>query len=148
MASAQCPPVDKRNPARALNRVSKLVTRHFDRKLASVGVNVAYLAVLGPLSVLPSMSQKELAASTGSSQAAMAELLARMVREEFLRRDQDPSDKRQALFSLAPKGSAVMPQIRRVIDAGNSEVFASIGEEGLESLLTLLARIEAGSESW
>lgn len=136
-------PVDKRNPARVLNRVSKLVTRHFDRKLARAGVNVAYLAVLGPLSSTPGMSQKELAASAGSSQAAMAELLARMVKEEFLQREQDPSDKRQALFSLASKGAAVMPTIMQVIEEGNSEIFATIGDDGLEELLTLLTQIEA-----
>jgi len=140
--------VDKRNPARAFNRVAKLVTRHFDRKLASIGVNVAYLAVLGSLYTTPSMSQKELAASSGSSQAAMAELLARMVKEKLLRREQDPSDKRQVLFSLASKGSSVMPEIMRVIEAGNSEIFTGIGEDGLEKLLALLAQIEAGSANW
>lgn len=135
-------PIDKRNPARVLNRVSKLVTRHFDRKLAAAGVNVAYLAVLGPLSSTPGMSQKELAASAGSSQAAMAELLARMVKEELLHREQDLSDKRQALFSLAPKGKAAMPAIMQVIEEGNSDIFAGIGEDGLYKLLTLLAQIE------
>lgn len=142
MAPVSYSPVDKRNPARVLNRVSKLVTRHFDRKLAGVGVNVAYLAVLGPLSSTPGMSQKELAASAGSSQAAMAELLARMVKENLLQREQDPSDKRQALFSLAPKGIAAMPAIVQVIEEGNSEIFTGIGEDGLEKLLTLLAQIE------
>lgn len=135
--------VDKRNPARALNRVSRLVTRHFDRKLAGVGVNVAYLTVLGPLSAKPGMSQKELALSSGSSQAAMAELLARMVKEKLLQRQQDPDDKRQALFSLAPKGTAAMPTIMQVIEEGNSEIFAAIGDAGLKQFLTLLAQIEA-----
>lgn len=142
MGTGAYSPIDKRNPARVLNRVSKLVTRHFDRKLAGAGVNVAYLAVLGPLSSTPGMSQKELAASAGSSQAAMAELLARMVKEGLLHREQDLVDKRQALFSLAPKGEAVMPAIMHVIEEGNSEIFASIGDDGLEKLLTLLVQIE------
>ncbi len=143
MATTSYSPIDKRNPARVLNRVSKLVTRHFDRRLASIGVNVAYLAVLGPLSSTPGMSQKELAASAGSSQAAMAELLARMVTEELLHRKQDPSDKRQALFSLAPNGTAAMPAIMHIIEEGNSEIFGSIGEDGLVTLLTLLAQVES-----
>lgn len=134
---------DKRNPARALNRVSRLITRHFDRNLAAADVNVAYLAVLGPLSATPSMSQKELAASAGSSQAAMAELLARMVKEELLGRVQDPLDKRQTRFSLASKGAARMPEIMKVIEQGNLEVFSTLGEDGLELLLTLLNRLEA-----
>lgn len=136
-------PADRRNPARALNRISKLVTRHFDRMLVSSGVNVAYLAVLGPLSTNPGMSQKELAASAGSSQAAMAELLARMVKEELLQRERDSADRRQVLFSLAPKGIAAMPTIMQVIKAGNSEIFGAIGADGLDELLTLLAQIEA-----
>lgn len=143
MAKAPYSPIDLRNPARALNRVSKLVTRHFDRKLAGAGVNVAYLAVLGPLSSKPGMSQRELAASAGSSQAAMAELLARMVKEELLQRDGNPADRRQALFSLAPKGAAAMPTIMQVIETGNSEIFGAIGAGGLDEFLTLLARIEA-----
>ncbi len=143
MTPLAIPTADKRNPARALNRVSKLVTRYFDRKLGAAGVNVAYLAVLGPLSATPGMSQKELAASAGSSQAAMAELLARMVAEELLHREQNPSDKRQALFRLAPKGTAALPDVMRVIAEGNSEVFANLGDVGLEELLTLLGRIEA-----
>lgn len=133
---------DARNPARALNRISRLITRYFDRKLVAAGVNVAYLAVLGPLSATTSMSQKELASSAGSSQAAIAELLARMVTEGLLDRVRDSSDRRQIQFSLAAKGKALMPEIMNVIGDGNAEVFSSLGDDGLELLLTLLKRIE------
>ncbi len=143
MAELEYSEVDRRNPARALNRVSRLITRYFDRRLAGAGVNVAYLAILGPLSATASMSQKELAASAGSSQAAMAELLARMVKDDLLNREQDGFDKRQTRFSLAPKGTEVMPEIMRVIGEGNAEVFSAIGDDGLDTLLSLLNRLEA-----
>lgn len=136
-------PLDERqNPAKVINRVAKLVTKYFDRKLANAGINVTYLAVLGPLSSTPALSQKELAVSAGSSQPAMAELLARLVKEGFLSRSQDTRDKRQVLFSLTPKSVSILPEISSVIREGNAELFSALGDDGMKELLLRLAQIE------
>ena len=138
------PPVsnDRPNPARAINRVSKLVTKFFDRKLVAAGVNVAYLSVLGPLAEKQKLSQKELAVLSGSSQAAIAELLARMVKDGLLSRSQDDRDRRQVLFSLTPSGTALLPSIQSIIEKGNVEIFADLGSNGIDELLMRLKQIE------
>lgn len=145
--TAQRPiPQHLRNPARTMTRLSRMITRHFDRKLAELGVNVAYLSVLGPLAATRSLPQKDLATSAGSSQPAMAELLGRMVKEGLLERVRDPSDKRQVLFSLTPKGKALMPQVASVIAEGNAEIFSVLGDTGLETLVSLLGCLEVRLE--
>lgn len=130
------------NPARTITRLSRLITRHFDRKFAELGVNVAYLSVLGPLAVTSFMPQKDLAATAGASQPAIAELLSRMVKDELIERIRDPADKRQVLFSLSAKGKELMPQVANIIAEGNAEVFSVLGDDGLKSLVSLLGRLE------
>lgn len=134
------------NPARTITRLSRLITRHFDRKFAELGVNVAYLSVLGPLAATSSMPQKDLAATAGASQPAMAELLARMVKDGLIERIRDPADKRQVLFSLSAKGKELMPQVANIIAEENAEIFSVLGDDGLKSLVSLLGRLEVRME--
>jgi DNA-binding MarR family transcriptional regulator len=136
-------PRDTINPSRTLTRIARLTTRHFDRMLAGSGLSVAYLGILGPLFQGPPLPQKELMASIAGSQAATAELLARMVKEGLLDRQQDPSDRRQVLFSLTSAGAKLMPEINRVIREGNDEVFSIFEPSELETLVSLLSRLEA-----
>lgn len=133
---------DNQNPAKVLNRVAKLVTRYFDRRLIDLGMNVAHLAVLGPLSKGEALSQKELAASTGSSQAAMAELLSKMVKDGLLSRQRGSHDRRLVLFSLTPSTISRLSEVHNIIAEGNAAIFADLGASGIEDLLSRLAQIE------
>lgn len=130
------------NPSRHLNHVARLITRDFDRRLAPLGVNVANLSVLGALKDADRLSQKELTRIGGIGQPAMAQMLDRMVKEGLLVRAADSVDRRKVMFSLSPTGLDLMPRVGAQIEEGNAEIFSVLGPDGLDTLLTLLKRLE------
>jgi DNA-binding MarR family transcriptional regulator len=131
------------NPGFHLNLVSRLLTRFFDRHLADLAVNVAYLPVLGGLSGSAPLSQKELAQIGHIGQPAMAQMLERMVKEALLTRTPDPTDGRKALFTLSKGATSRMANVRSALSEGNSQIFEVLTDEELGELMTSLKKIEA-----
>lgn len=132
----------KTNPARQINYLARLLTRYFDKRLASIGVNVAYLPVLGALQDVPQLSQKELTEIGWIGQPAMAQMLGKMVKEGLLIRTADESDGRKALFALSHKARKSMQRVGMSLTEGNEEIFSVLGADGLETLNSLLAKLE------
>ncbi|CEG10417.1 transcriptional regulator SlyA [Afipia felis] len=130
------------NPAFQLNHVSRLMTRYFDRRLALLGVNVAYLAVLRALQESGRLSQKELIEIGRIGQPAMAQMLERMVKDDLLVRAQDAGDKRKAIFALSDTALELIPQIKAVLNEGNAEVFAALDETELTEFLDTMQKLE------
>jgi DNA-binding MarR family transcriptional regulator len=130
------------NPSRQLNHVARLITREFDRMLAPLGVNVAYLSVLGALKDSVPLSQRELTEMGGIGQPAMAQMLDRMVKEGLLVREPDSVDRRRVMFTLSQAGVDLMPEVGKQIDEGNAEIFSVLGPGGLERLSSLLKTLE------
>jgi DNA-binding MarR family transcriptional regulator len=131
----------QRNLSRLLNQVARLITRDFDRRLAPLGVNVAYLSVLGTLKAAEHLSQKDLAEVGRIGQPAMAQMLDRMVKEGLIVRASDATDRRKVLFALSQSGSDLMPKVDAAIEKGNVEIFSILGSEGLSTLTHLLQRL-------
>ena len=130
------------NPSRQLTQVSRLITRHFDRQLAPLGMNVAYLPVLGALRNSEQLSQKELIEIGQIGQPAMAQMLDRMVKDDILVRTPATDDKRKSLFALSEKTRARMPEVGTILKAENEKIFAPLGAEGMQSLMSLLGQLE------
>lgn len=135
------------NPSRQLNQVARLITREFDRRLAPLGVNVAYLPVLGALNDAQALSQKELAELGGIGQPAMAQMLERMVKEGLLERATDIVDRRKVMFSISKAAANRMSDVQTQIEAGNAEIFAVLGPNGLGILSSLLKALDSHFEA-
>ncbi len=131
------------NPGFHLNLVSRLLTRYFDRHLATLDVNVAYLPVLGALRESTPRSQKELAQIGQIGQPAMAQMLERMLKEGLLIRMPDPTDGRKAQFALSKKSTSQMANIRMTLEEGNRQIFAVLTENEAEEFMTSMKKIEA-----
>ncbi len=125
-----------------LNQTSRLLTRFFDRHLADLGINVAYLSVLGALRGAASLSQKELVQIGQIGQPAMAQMLERMLKEGLLTRTQDATDGRKAMFGLSKKTANRIAEIRSALSAGNDRVFSVLKDDETEQFLASLKKIE------
>lgn len=130
------------NPSRQLNHVARLIARDFDRRLAPLGVNVAYLPVLGALKGEEPLSQKALTEIGGIGQPAMAQMLERMVKEGLLVRAPDSVDRRKVMFALSQAGRDLMPKVGAQMQAGNEAIFSALGPGGLDRLLAQLKILE------
>lgn len=130
------------NPSFSLNLVSRLITRFFDRRLATLGINVAHLPVLGALRASSPRSQGELVRIGQIGQPAMAQMLARMVKDGLLVRKTDPDDGRKAQFALSANAIGLMEHVRTTLAEGNRDVFDVLTDEELAAFMASLRKIE------
>jgi MarR family transcriptional regulator for hemolysin len=120
--------------ARAFERLSEL-------RLKPLGFGVGYLPVLVAVKEGKAQSQRDLARFAKVEQPSMAQMLARMERDELVRRTPDPADGRSSRISLTESAHARLPQACAVLFHGNREVLDDFTDKEAVQLIALLTRL-------
>jgi MarR family transcriptional regulator for hemolysin len=120
--------------ARGFERLSEL-------RLKPFGFGVGTVPVLVAIKQGKAKSQRDLARFAKVEQPSMAQMLARMERDELIRRTPDPADGRSSLVSLTKIALARLPQACAVLFQGNREVLSDFTDEEAAQLVTLLTRL-------
>jgi MarR family transcriptional regulator, transcriptional regulator for hemolysin len=120
--------------ARAFARLSEL-------RLKPLGFGVGYLPVLVALREGKAESQCDLARFARVEQPSMAQMLARMERDRWIRRTPDPEDGRSSRVSLTELAHAHLPQACAVLLQGNREVLSDFTDKEVAQLTALLTRL-------
>jgi MarR family transcriptional regulator, transcriptional regulator for hemolysin len=130
-----------------INRASRWLVRDGDARLRPYGLAMSYLPVLRALADGQPHSQKELARIAGVEQPSMAETLARMERDELVKREPNPADKRAALVTLTRRSRARFPKAIASLREGNRQAMAALSADEQELLGRLLERVVQHLES-
>ena len=120
--------------ARAFERLSEL-------RLKPLGFGVGYVPVLVAIGQGKAQSQRDLARFARVEQPSMAQMLARMERDAFIRRTPDPEDGRSSRISLTQIAHARLPEACAVLFQGNREVLSDFTDEEAARLIALLTRL-------
>jgi MarR family transcriptional regulator, transcriptional regulator for hemolysin len=120
--------------ARGFERLSEL-------RLKPYGFGVGYLPVLVALKEGMAQSQRDLARFIRVEQPSMAQMLARMERDELIRRTPDPEDGRSSRISLTQIAHTRLPEACAVLFQGNREVLSDFTDEEAAQLIALLTRL-------
>jgi DNA-binding MarR family transcriptional regulator/CheY-like chemotaxis protein len=96
-----------------ITRIARIVLRITDEHSAKLGISQSKLAILLYLGSEPERraSPSALAKHCGVSRAAMTGLLDRLEEEEYVERDEHPSDRRALMVKLTPKGQQFLDWI-------------------------------------
>ncbi len=134
-------------PAPLLHRASRLLSRRGDARFKVIGLAVAQVPVLTALKKDgAAMTQKDLAKFAQIEQPTMAQLLARMERDELIRRAPDPADKRSCLITLTPKASKKLDAARHLLFLGDEEALRGFTEREIATLTRMLKRMVSNLE--
>jgi MarR family transcriptional regulator, transcriptional regulator for hemolysin len=128
-------------PTLAINRIAKMLLRLDDERLKPFGVTSSQLPVLAALKNGERLTQKELAQLAGVEQPSMAQLLARMERDNLVRREPSPDDGRSSLVLLTDHALAQLEPGRDALRRIDMEACAGLSEDERILLLTLLKRV-------
>lgn len=132
-------------PTLALSRVARMIHRLVELRLSPLGIKTAQLPVLVALKDGAKLTQKELAVIAGVEQPTMAQLLARMERDDLIRREPSPDNWRSSLVMLTAHAEALLEPGRQVLRSIDEEVCAGLGAEDRETFLRLLYKIAEGA---
>ena len=106
----------------ALLRLTRLVRN----QRVDMSVTLTQLSAMGTLFKSGPMSAGELAACERVQPPSMSKVLANLEERGLVRRDQHPSDRRQAILAITDKGVALLDSERRTRDAWLSRRLAAL----------------------
>ncbi len=90
--------------------------------------------------------QKNLVEELDISPAAVSELVTKLEKDEYLKRDVDPDDKRATLITLTDLGKARAAELSDERNERFSKAFTALTEKEKDQLLKLLEKITADEE--
>lgn len=121
-----------------VNRTARLFRRLADRRLEPLGLSSGHLPVLTALMSDQALSQKALTERAGIEQPTMAATLARMERDNIIKRQPDPVDRRSSLFSLTAATRKKIAALQDVIETINVESLSALPEEDRQKFRQML----------
>jgi MarR family transcriptional regulator, transcriptional regulator for hemolysin len=124
-----------------INHASRLLMRHFERRLRPLDFGFAYLRVVMALKDSGPQSQKQLAELAQVEQPTMAALLVRMERDGLIARVAHPDDKRASQISLTAKAKARIPEAQDRLFQVAEQATSGFSERERTTLLALLRRV-------
>lgn len=134
-------------PSASVIWLSRLLQRLNDERMRSYGVTSAQLPVLVALKNGERRTQKELARIAGVEQPSMAQLLARMERDDLIRREPSPSDKRSSLIMLTQRAINTLEPGRDALRSVDADACAGFSDEERKVFLGLLRRMAVNAEA-
>ncbi|MEV0251865.1 MarR family transcriptional regulator [Nocardia sp. NPDC050712] len=127
--------------AQLINRAARALARDADTALKPLGLRYAQVPVIALLNEGVGLTQKELAEATGIEQPSMAQLLARMDRDELIRRTPNPRDARSQTIELAPAAEARMSDAHDRLADLDARAVAGFTAAEVSTLKLLLTRL-------
>jgi MarR family transcriptional regulator, transcriptional regulator for hemolysin len=130
-------------PGHLISLAARGFARLSEARLKPLGFGVGHLPVLVALQDGQASTQRDLARFAKIEQPPMAQMLARMERDELIQRAPDPDDGRSSRITLTKVAEARLPYAIAVLLRGNHEVLRGFTDEEAGLLVVLLKRLIA-----
>lgn len=130
-----------RMPTLAIGRLARLLVKLNEERLRSIGITAAQLPVLVALKNGERRTQKELAQIAGIEQPSMAQLLARMERDDLVRREPARDDRRSSLVLLTDHAMKQLEPGRDALRSVDADACAGFTSAEREALTVMLERL-------
>jgi MarR family transcriptional regulator, transcriptional regulator for hemolysin len=129
-----------------LNRATRLLSRRAESLLKGLGLTASQIPILHALKQGRAIYQKDLAALVEVEQPAMAELLARMEKQQLIHREIDPADRRSSRVHLSALAKQKIDPARKALQIGHKAALAGFTAAEVEQLERFLERIVTNHE--
>jgi MarR family transcriptional regulator for hemolysin len=132
-----------RNYGFLLMDVSRLMRTVYDRRVKSVGLTRSQWWVLNHLFRSPGVKQAELAAILEIERPTLGRLLDRLQRKGWVRREDDPRDRRAWRIYLTKAAEPAMRKLRKQAAKLRSDALAGLSAAERERFVDTLLAIKA-----
>ena len=126
---------------RAVGRARRAWNNHVREITQTEGIPDSYRTVLMFLNRHPGSGQRSIAEFAGVTTSAINQAVKSMLEEGFLRKEVDPSDKRNSQLYLTEKGQDAAKRLIRKLDASDDAITAMLGQEKEAELMALLDKL-------
>jgi len=130
-------------PGHLISLAARGFARLSESRLKPLGFAVGQLPVLIALQNGNASTQRDLARFAKIEQPPMAQMLARMERDDLIKRTPDPADGRSSRIVLTRNAQKRMPEAITTLLQGNSEAMIGFTHAETVQLVNLLTRLIA-----
>jgi len=124
-----------------LAQVGAHAAGRFAELLAPLHLSPPHAGILRVLSKSAGLSQQELASALKMHPSRLVGLVDELETSGFVKRQENPDDRRTYALRLTDEGRAILGEIGRVAREHQESLLASLGKEESEQLADLLQRI-------
>ena len=130
-----------------LARVGRTQSVRFAERVQSIGLRPKHFAVLNAISLADGASQQEIGGRMGLDPSGLVGAIDELERMGLVERRRDPADRRRYVLGLSDEGTATLRRGRRVVAESARELLAALDDDEVDTLVDLLARVAASTES-
>ena len=130
-----------RSVALKLSIVARQLRVSFDQSAESCGLTRAQWTVIAVLARNPGATQRTVAEALEIAEITAGRLVDRLCEDGYLRREQNPSDRRAYCVHLTAAAEPLLAKLDELARVHEGRIFAGFETEALEKLDSLLERI-------
>ena len=133
----------------AVNRLSRRLTRRYDRQFAALGINSGEWIVLEQLARTDGdepLTPTRLAAVSNIAPSSMTHRLDRLAARGLIAREADATNRTRVLVRLTDAGYEIFAKAIRDSDLVESDLLANLNAQQVDELGALLEQVIAGLE--
>lgn len=130
-----------RSVALKLSIVARQLRVSFDQSAESCGLTRAQWTVIAVVARNPGATQRTVAEALEIAEITAGRLVDRLCDDGYLRREQNPSDRRAYCVHLTPAAEPLLAKLDDLARVHEARIFAGFESEALEKLDSLLERI-------
>ncbi len=124
-----------------LNKVRRKIHRYYESKLAPFNITPSQFYVLSALWDKNELKFKDLARRLDMDGATLTGILDRMEKRGFIKRKEDPEDRRSVRVCLTDKSKEIMPQMIGIAQSLDKEFRDKVPDEEFMMLLRILDQL-------
>lgn len=127
---------------RIVGRINRTFLSTLQKRLAHLGIDRSFYAILLIDAANGMMNQTELAEKLSSDKVQIVRIVDYLVANGYVIRKQNPKDRREYKLCVTERGRDAVPEIRQVLQGLSDTVFQGMSENQVDGLYFILGLIE------
>lgn len=140
------------NAAEQLHRLTKELLRRYQfrdwNQICCYGISISQCHILDALAEEGDLTMQHLARRMFKSVSTMTRVVGQLVRRGYVKRRQDPEDRRVVHISVTPQGKAVVAAINRDLIQTQKAILQGIPADQWAGAFKVLEALASGARRW
>jgi DNA-binding MarR family transcriptional regulator len=138
--------------AERLHRLTKELIRRYQfrdwNQICCYGISISQSHILDTLAEEGDLTMQQLARRMFKSVSTMTRVVAQLVRRGYVKRRQDPEDRRIVHVSVTPQGKAIVAAVHRDLIETQKAILQSIPPDQWAGAFNVLEALAHGARRW
>ncbi len=138
--------------AERLHRLTKELIRRYQfrdwNQICCYGISISQSHILDVLAEEGALTMQQLARRMFKSVSTMTRVAGQLVRKGYVKRGQDPDDRRVVRVSISPQGKAILAAIHRDMIETQKAILRGIPPREWPGAFAVLEALAQGAQRW